>query len=344
MKSYLFKIFLILIVCFIIYSGCSFANSDSIKGNFVRIDFSEVELVPGEEIEIPIKVNQDINEIYSIYFSWESNFIKKTGNPGYDESDCLVVNPNFENYLDEDEVTNYSMNTYSLLLDDYESLNKDDNIVILKIKVREDLENVIEEKFIYIKDIIIDAKDTCFESNELAFVSQTQPVYYDDEKSLFLKTTEYKIGEEKEGLLDEFHLGDTYISRVSANTTIQEFLENKNNIDTNATIKKIFDKDGNEISIDNYNSTFVGTGMTLYLSKGEDIIQLKIAVLGDVNGDGKVTITDFVAANDYILENEVLEGVFLIAADIDENKEVTITDFVAINDIILNEKKDDDEN
>ncbi len=58
-------------------------------------------------------------------------------------------------------------------------------------------------------------------------------------------------------------------------------------------------------------------------------------VLGDANGDGKVTITDAVAVVNYILGST--QGVFIKrAADVDGNGDISITDAVGIVNIILN--------
>ncbi len=58
-------------------------------------------------------------------------------------------------------------------------------------------------------------------------------------------------------------------------------------------------------------------------------------VLGDANGDGKVTITDAVAVVNYILGST--QGVFIKrAANVDENDDISITDAVGIVNIILN--------
>ena len=58
-------------------------------------------------------------------------------------------------------------------------------------------------------------------------------------------------------------------------------------------------------------------------------------VLGDANGDGKVTITDAVAVVNYILNTT--QGTFNVAAaDVDGNGSITITDAVGIVNIILN--------
>ena len=72
-----------------------------------------------------------------------------------------------------------------------------------------------------------------------------------------------------------------------------------------------------------------GTSNPGYLSRKLDF------VMGDANGDGKVTITDAVAVVNYILNTT--PGTFNVAAaDVDGNGEITIADAVRIVNLILN--------
>lgn len=58
------------------------------------------------------------------------------------------------------------------------------------------------------------------------------------------------------------------------------------------------------------------------------------AVLGDVNGDGTVSVTDVISMNSYILEEEPAQFIRKVA-DLNGDGKVTITDMVQVIDIIL---------
>ena len=58
------------------------------------------------------------------------------------------------------------------------------------------------------------------------------------------------------------------------------------------------------------------------------------AVMGDVNGDGKVSVTDVISMNSYILEEEPARFIRKVA-DLNGDGKVTITDMVQVIDIIL---------
>lgn len=58
------------------------------------------------------------------------------------------------------------------------------------------------------------------------------------------------------------------------------------------------------------------------------------AVMGDVNGDGRVSVTDVISMNSYILEEEPARFIRKVA-DLNGDGKVTITDMVQVIDIIL---------
>lgn len=127
---------------------------------------------------------------------------------------------------------------------------------------------------------------------------------------------------------DEYKIEDKYISRIESEITKEEFVKS---IQTNGTIK-ILKEDGTELK----ENELVGTGMTLEVIKEEEKIELKIAVMGDVSGDGKVTAQDLSTINKAILKLLTLEDEYKIAADLDDNDKITATDLSTVNKIILN--------
>ena len=58
------------------------------------------------------------------------------------------------------------------------------------------------------------------------------------------------------------------------------------------------------------------------------------AQMGDVNGDGRVSVTDVISMNSYILEEEPAQFIHKVA-DLNGDGKVTITDIVKVIDIIL---------
>ena len=60
-----------------------------------------------------------------------------------------------------------------------------------------------------------------------------------------------------------------------------------------------------------------------------------IAVLGDINGDGEVRITDYILIKNYILKKMSLNKTQELAADVNEDGQVRITDYILIKNHIL---------
>lgn len=143
-------------------------------------------------------------------------------------------------------------------------------------------------------------------------------------EKLYLSSEPYKIGNND---IDNYEVGDKYISRVVKETTKANFIYN---LDTNGKIR-ILKEDGTELK----DGELVGTGMTLEVTKDKEKIELKIAVSGDVSGDGKVTVTDLSTMNQTVLDVIKLENEYKIAADLDENDNITVTDLSTENKMIL---------
>lgn len=96
-----------------------------------------------------------------------------------------------------------------------------------------------------------------------------------------------------------------------------------------AVAKDAIIKKGDTVIADTAN---VGTGYTL-TSDGKTYT---IAVLGDVNGDGKVSSSDYVRVKNYILKKVTLNTEQQIAANANNDSKVSSADYVRIKNYILN--------
>lgn len=110
-----------------------------------------------------------------------------------------------------------------------------------------------------------------------------------------------------------------YIYGILPNVKISEF---KANIIANVDYK-IYDKDERVITNE---EEIVSTGMKI---KTENKVYTLI-VKGDVNGDGKITITDVVKCNLYSVHIKVPNEIEKIAADVSGDGKISITDVVQL--------------
>ena len=83
-------------------------------------------------------------------------------------------------------------------------------------------------------------------------------------------------------------------------------------------------------------SGLVGTGMTVdFAPAGEVTRTLTVVVTGDINGDGKCTLTDMVQLRSHLLKKSTLKAAALQAADINGDGKCTLTDMVQLRAHLL---------
>ena len=75
----------------------------------------------------------------------------------------------------------------------------------------------------------------------------------------------------------------------------------------------------------------LSTGMTAVVGNKS----YTLVVTGDVNGDGKITLTDVVALQSHVLDKKTLEGAYREAADLNGDGYVTLTDVVKAARVII---------
>ncbi len=122
------------------------------------------------------------------------------------------------------------------------------------------------------------------------------------------------------------------IKGVADGTTVAML---KSNLDNDSSLLKVYDASGQEITSGN-----VGTGMTIeYSVGGVQKDSLRLFVLGDTNGDGVISVADYVLIRLDILEKKKLDGIFAAAGDIDMNGTVDVKDYSLIRLDILGIQK-----
>lgn len=139
---------------------------------------------------------------------------------------------------------------------------------------------------------------------------------------------------------------DNIIYEITPNTTVEQF---KANITTNATTVILKDKDGTELT----DTDIIGTEAILELSleveqdnptepEGEPIKTtleetFKIQINFDINGDGKLSLTDLSILKQYIMGEVELDGLFAKVADLNGDGKITLTDLSLIKQQIVDE-------
>ena len=98
---------------------------------------------------------------------------------------------------------------------------------------------------------------------------------------------------------------------------------------------KILDASGNEKS----GTVATGDSVAVYDASGNMLASTKVAIYGDVNGDGKVNVLDMIKLNRHITGKGTLTGVYLEAADANRRGDgATVLDMIVLNNHITGKK------
>ena len=122
---------------------------------------------------------------------------------------------------------------------------------------------------------------------------------------------------------------DRIVIGADAGTTIGDF---KNNMLNSNEYIKIYDSNNNELT----SSDIVKTGLIIKLEYDNNTLDEAIMVIrGDTNGDGIVTVVDYMKAKDVAAENDVIEEYpEFVAVDIQEDEIITVADYMYIMDYV----------
>ena len=125
-----------------------------------------------------------------------------------------------------------------------------------------------------------------------------------------------------------YTVGSVYFSKIPAGTSVATLLSGINE----RQYVKVYRANG----IVAGNNDLVGTGFTVRLLHGSTVKQtLSVVVTGDVNGDGKITASDYVNVKFDVLGKTKLNGAYAIAADVNGDGKITATDYVNIKFHVL---------
>ncbi|MPN40084.1 hypothetical protein SDC9_187619 [bioreactor metagenome] len=125
---------------------------------------------------------------------------------------------------------------------------------------------------------------------------------------------------------------DGMLKGVTDGTTVATL---KANLDNESDLVKVYDSSGHEVT-----AGVVGTGMTVeYRISGALKDSLKILVLGDINGDGRINVGDYTLLRLNIMEIKDLSGLYAAAGDVNRDGELNVSDYTLIKLDLLNIQK-----
>lgn len=117
--------------------------------------------------------------------------------------------------------------------------------------------------------------------------------------------------------------------KIEVNKTINSAV-----ITPNTTVQQIIDFLGADTTVKNANGDVLNPGDVVSTNcKINDTYS--ISVLGDVNGDGLITPSDYMNTKNYILGQNQLDNTAIIASDINRDGPITPSDYMRIKNYIL---------
>lgn len=125
-----------------------------------------------------------------------------------------------------------------------------------------------------------------------------------------------------------FAVKGEYIRKISLGTTVEQLLAGLNE----KQYCKVFTANGKAAD----SSALAATGMVVKLMDGDTVkASYTLVVTGDADGDGQVTVNDYVAIKGHILKKSNLDGAYAQAADADGDGSITVNDYVTVKGYIL---------
>ena len=148
-------------------------------------------------------------------------------------------------------------------------------------------------------------------------------VYSDENQEIkqTINIIEQEILETEEYTID---LENKIIKFIPENTNVTAFLEN---VQIGSETYTLTNKAGDTIT----GESLVGTDTILKINSEE----FKIVVIGDINGDGKISITDLSKLKLHLVEKELLTDGSLLAADMNKDEQSTLTDLSKMKQYIV---------
>ncbi len=146
-----------------------------------------------------------------------------------------------------------------------------------------------------------------------------------DNISFKAKFEAHEIGAPEKMTTDAYRITDDFLRAIPISTPLAAVQKNL------VPNKYITIQKGSAVT-----DELAATGMTVEYKVNDKVLQkLTVVVTGDINGDGKCTITDMVQVQAHLLGRTKLTGAALQAADFSGDGKVTITDMVQATAVLL---------
>lgn len=125
----------------------------------------------------------------------------------------------------------------------------------------------------------------------------------------------------------------TYIYGYEINTDVSKIIKSITDKEKKANVS--YTSKENKVK----NSGIIASGDKLKIKTDREEKTYTLIIYGDVNGDGKIAATDYVAIKNHIMDIKKLSEFEKLCADVNRDSKVAATDYVAIKNHIMDVKK-----
>lgn len=162
-----------------------------------------------------------------------------------------------------------------------------------------------------------------FSENHITDSSDDLLVKYYPELSKVKYTLSEEFSLQLTGEKESLYISDGYLYGLAEKQKAGDVIKYFNNSDN---VRVYYD--GNDLS----SSEYVGTGSLIYVTDSTNYMldYVEVVVLGDINGDGKVTTTDYMKVKKQFNVGVTLTGAEFKAADVSGNNKIDSTDYMRI--------------
>ena len=210
--------------------------------------------------------------------------------------------------IDEDS---FNEKNFKFVTENGKFITENGTVVTLRVKVNE---NINESK-----DIILKVKSVIGSDAQLDITAKEKSITLHVEKDIEAAKITSEV----------YTIREDIISRILPQTTVSEF---RNNVTVNREIT-MMDENGDVLG----DNDIIATGMMVEV--GDEELAFTLIVIGDINRDGDMTLTDLALIKLHLVEKQILTGVDFIAADINNSGDVELTDLAQIKLILVGKKE-----
>ena len=258
----------------------------------------ETEIYPGDEFT----VNVNIKDFQNI----DKGLIALGGQLEYDSN--LLEKVELKGSNDWSEHPTYNEENFKFVIDNNNFVVDGGTIFTIKFKVKDTIDEATTTT-IKVKNIEASNGEYDIKSNDAQFDLN---ITMEEELQDSIISEVYSVDN-----------ADNVISQIPNNTSVSTF---KANVEAYPGVE-IVDKDGNTLE----DNDIIGTGMTVKVGS----LTFTTIVIGDIDGNGIITVTDIAAIKLHYIDLELLSGIHFVAGDLNNDGKISTTDIAQIKLIYI---------